>query len=86
MLAGKPFFHRQVVKSLASRRLWVLPGLRAEHRRADRTLPTLSTKAWCSSKRGFGIWCLCEVRGCSGAKVFQVVEACREVGGVGFRD
>ena len=27
--------------------------LRAEHCRADRTLPTLSTKTWCSSKRGF---------------------------------
>ena len=30
-------------------------------------------------KRGFGIWCSCEVRGCSGAKLFQVVQVCREV-------
>ena len=30
-------------------------------------------------KGGFGFWCLCEVRGCSGAKLFQVVQVCREV-------
>ena len=46
---------RHFVKSLASRRLWVVPGLRAEHRGADRTLPTLRTKTWCSSKRGFWV-------------------------------
>ena len=66
---------RHFVKSSASRRLWVVPRLRAEHRRADRTLPTLSTKTWCSSKRGLGFWCFfkgswvfrCKgVSGCSG--------------------
>ena len=53
---------RHFVKSLASRRLWVVPGLRAKHRQADRTLPTLSTKTWCSSKRGvlgFGVYARC---------------------------
>ena len=52
MLEGKPW-RPSHCELPPSRRLGFFPSLRAEHRRADRALPTLSTKTWCSSEKGF---------------------------------
>ena len=70
---------RHIVKSLASRRLGFYLVFVLNIAGTIEPCQHSARRPGVRPKRDFGIWCSCEVRGCSGAKLFQVVQVCREV-------
>ena len=85
MLGGKPW-RRSHCEIVGLTPPWVLPGLRAEHRRDDRTLPTLSAKTWCSSEKvvlGFGVYVRCV--GVQVQRCFMLFRCAERFGVVAFR-